>query len=127
MQRRQALTLQTCRPAGTPLTNDTFFCLANTTSCYQYYIADQVWSVANTNCKATGGILVAWNSYQEQLAVETHFNRSSTLQTYWTGLQRVGNNHYWQDGTSIGNGVPSNTNPYGEAGIWGLRRQAHLR
>jgi hypothetical protein len=74
-------------------------------------------SVANTNCQAAGGTLVAWNTHAEQLAVEMHFNKSSLLETYWTGLERSGNVHYWQDGTSIGNGVPSNTNPYGEEAV----------
>lgn len=111
------LTQQDLCLAGTPLTNDTFICPGNGTSCYQYHTTNQVRSVANTNCRAAGGTLVAWNTYAEQLAVEMHFNKSGIsigLETYWTGLERLGNLHYWPDGTSIGNGVPSDTNPYGE-------------
>lgn len=56
------------------------------------------------------------NSYAEQLEVETHFNKSNTLETYWTGLTRSssGTTYGWQDGTQIGVGYPSDTNPYGE-------------
>lgn len=39
-------------------------------------------------------------------------SQSSGSSYYWIGLERSGRTWYWPDGTSVGNGQPSNVNPY---------------
>jgi hypothetical protein len=50
---------------------------------------------------------------EEQLAVEGYYLSVASGSTYYyIGLEKAGNVWYMYDGTSVGNGVPSNSNPY---------------
>jgi hypothetical protein len=50
---------------------------------------------------------------EEQLAVESWFYAISTsINYFYIGLEKVGRLWYWPDGSSAGNGQPSNANPY---------------
>lgn len=53
---------------------------------------------------------------EEQLMVEAYYSSvSSGNSYYYIGLERpgpVGSNWYLSDGTPVGNGIPSNSNPY---------------
>ncbi len=45
--------------------------------------------------------------------VETYFNKTAQLATYWIGLTKLGNIYTWYDQTTIGTGTTSDGNPYG--------------
>ena len=47
------------------------------------------------------------------LQIETYFNKTVQLATYWIGLTKLGNIYTWYDQTTIGTGTTSNGNPYG--------------
>jgi hypothetical protein len=50
---------------------------------------------------------------EEQDMVEKYYVAASSGSTvYYIGLEKVGRLWYWPDGTSAGNGQPSNANPY---------------
>jgi hypothetical protein len=50
---------------------------------------------------------------EEQNMVERYYVSVSSGSTYYyIGVERVGRLWYWPDGTSAGNGQPSNANPY---------------
>ncbi len=50
---------------------------------------------------------------EEQFALESYYTSVSSGSTYYyIGLEKVGNQWYMYDGSSAGNGQPSNANPY---------------
>jgi hypothetical protein len=71
-----------------------------------------------TDCRpastaATGGNLVSYNSFQEQVDVETKLQLWNKTTNIWLGI-RPGSRQQWYlyDGSLVGNGEPSNTDPY---------------
>jgi hypothetical protein len=63
-----------------------------------------IWKMMPSSCATT------------QLEVETHFLTNSGINTtvtlYWMGIQQIGRTWFMLDGTVVGNGEPSNANPY---------------
>jgi hypothetical protein len=51
--------------------------------------------------------------------VETYFNKTAVVATYWIGLFKSGSIYYWQGGGFAGTGITSDANPYGEF-VWVL-------
>ena len=50
---------------------------------------------------------------EEQFVIESYYvSVSSGSTTYYIGLEKIGNVWYGYDGTSAGNGQPSNADPY---------------
>lgn len=99
--------------AGLPTPNDKTFCPINGTSCY-FWHAGAAWSTAQSSCIDRGGYLVSYQSFAEQLQVETYFNRTGQLATHWIGLYKSGSIYYWLGGGYAGTGVTSDANPYGK-------------
>jgi hypothetical protein len=58
--------------AGLPQDTEWQFCNATRGSCYIWRTGSAV-SAATTTCAGLGGYMVALNSYEEQLNVETYF------------------------------------------------------
>ena len=56
---------------------------------------------------------MSYQSYAEQLQVETYFSQTGVLATYWIGLYKSGSIYYWLGGGYAGTGVTVNANPYG--------------
>jgi hypothetical protein len=70
-------------PAGLPIPSPNFFC--NGSSCYQYTSTTAARNVSNATCVANGGQLVVYNSYSEQLMVESTFKAAGVTLAldYW--------------------------------------------
>ncbi len=65
---------------------------------------------------------------EEQFALESYYTSASSGNGYYyIGLEKVGNLWYWYDGSSAGNGQPSNANPYAHWWVMmpGVVHQAH--
>jgi hypothetical protein len=63
--------------------------------------------------RAAGGSLVSYNSFAEQVDVETKLVLASKALNIWLGI-RLGGRQQWYllDGSMVGNGQPSNAEPY---------------
>jgi hypothetical protein len=60
-----------CPPAGLPTEfNDTFFCNADGSCCYEYVGAAEIWPLARQRCRRAGGDLAVIKSFEEQVEVE---------------------------------------------------------
>jgi hypothetical protein len=111
-----------CCPAGPPPNDASRYCpqsrpgavFASTTpTCYSFNGSTASFSTHQAACQALGGNLATYYSYEEQVDVETKlqlWNKSSNI---WLGV-RPGARQQWYllDGTLVGNGEPSNTDPY---------------
>jgi hypothetical protein len=64
-------------------------------------------------CQALGGGLVSYNSAAEQLDVEAKLALAAKPLNIWLGV-RLGGRQQWYllDGSLVGNGEPSNADPY---------------
>ncbi len=59
--------------------------------------------------------------------VENYYSSvSSGSTTYYIGLEKVGNQWYWYDGSSAGNGQPGNANPYAHWWVGGSNQDLGL-
>jgi hypothetical protein len=99
--------------AGLPTPNDQTFCPVKGTSCYFWHTSRTTWSNARSSCINRGGYLVSYQTFAEQLQVETYFNKTAMLETYWIGLYKSGSMYYWLGGGDAGTGVTTDANPYG--------------
>jgi hypothetical protein len=99
--------------AGLPTPNDQTFCPVKGTSCYFWDTSSTTWSNSQSSCINRGGYLVSYQTFAEQLQVETYFNKTAMLATYWIGLYKSGNLYYWLGGGDAGTGETTDANPYG--------------
>jgi hypothetical protein len=63
-----------CPPPGLPQDTEILHCNASRGSCYRYITSSETFSKQKTACSGLNGYVVAWNSYEEQLEVESYFS-----------------------------------------------------
>jgi hypothetical protein len=79
--------------AGVPINDYTTFCPPNGASCYFYNRTTANYTVHKAACQARGGYLVAFNSAEEQEAVEAWFVTTTAAmasQSPWIGVEQAG-------------------------------------
>ncbi len=64
---------------------------------YRYQKIDQriTYDKAKGKCTALDSYPVVYNTWREQLAVESYFEHQQNLGDYWLGLRQVGNKGVW--------------------------------
>jgi hypothetical protein len=71
------------------------------------------WASHHAACAALGGYLAAFNSAEEQLDIEVKLGLRSQSSDIWLGVHLgAGGQWYLADGSLVGNGQPSNADPY---------------
>jgi hypothetical protein len=84
-------------PAGVPANSYSTFCPPNGASCYFYNRTTANYTVHKAACQARGGYLVAFNSAEEQEAVEAWFVTTTAAmanQSPWIGVEQAGS-QWW--------------------------------
>jgi hypothetical protein len=86
---------------------------STTPTCYVFNSSTASFATHQAACQVLGGNLVSYNSFTEQVDVETKLLLWNKTSNIWLGVRPGGRQQwYLADGTLVGNGEPSNTDPY---------------
>jgi hypothetical protein len=96
--------------AGLPRHNTMYYCPSWLGDrCFFLNSTLDTYATHKANCQALGGYLASYNSALEQSSVDNRLY--STI--YWIGVELVAQRQWvMADGTPVGNGVPSDADPY---------------